>query len=139
MEQRTSTDSALRFRFDYKSFLIFLLIFVVEVIIALFVNDAIIRPYGGDFLVVIMIFYFLKSFLATKDSYLLLGTLLFAYAVELAQLFRVVKVLGLEDNKLASTVIGTSFSIGDMVAYTLGIGLCWLIETKFRKRKINKS
>lgn len=139
MEQRTSTDSALRFRFDYKSFLIFLLIFVVEVIIALFVNDAIIRPYGGDFLVVIMIFYFLKSFLATKDSYLLLGTLFFAYAVELAQLFRVVEVLGLEDNKLASTVIGTSFSIGDMVAYTLGIGSCWLIETKFRKRKINKS
>lgn len=135
MRQRTNIDRGFCLRFDYKSFLIFLLIFVVEVIIALFVNDTVIRPYGGDFLVVIMIFYFLKSFIATKAIYLLLGTLLFAYAVELAQLFRVVEILGLEENKLARTVIGTSFSMGDMVAYTLGIGFCWLIETKLRKRE----
>lgn len=123
-----SIDRTFSLRFDYKAFLIFVIIFLVEVCIALFVDDKIIRPYGGDFLVVIMIYYFIKSFVAAKYTYLLLGVLLFAYAVELAQLFDLVTVLGLQDNKLASTVIGTSFSWGDLVAYTLGVSCCWLIE-----------
>lgn len=131
--QKKNIDKSLTFRFDYVSFLIFLLIFVIEVCIALFVDDKIIRPYGGDFLVVIMIYYFLKSFIKTKKSYLLLGVLLFAYTVELAQLLNTVSILGLENNKIMSTVIGTSFSWGDLVAYTLGTGTCWLIESKIKQ------
>lgn len=123
-----NTDRRFKWRFHSLWFLVFLLIFGSEVCIALFVDDKIIRPYGGDFLVVIMIYYFLKSFVATKNIYLLSAVLLFAYAVEFAQLFNLVSVLGLADNRIASTVIGTSFSWGDLVAYTLGIGFCRLIE-----------
>lgn len=126
----TSTDKQLRLRFDYRSFMIFLTIFVLEVCIALFVNDKLIRPYGGDFLVVIMIYYFLKSFIETKCTHLLLIVLIFAYLVELLQLFNLVTVLGLEDNKVLSTIIGTSFSWGDLLAYALGVGTCWLLERK---------
>jgi len=120
----------MKIRFDLKAFIIFVLIFLAEVCIALFVNDSIIRPYGGDVLVVIMIYYFVKAFIATKPLYICTGTLLFAYAIEVAQYFRMVEILGVQDNRLLSTVLGSSFSWGDMIAYTIGILVCYLIERK---------
>lgn len=129
-----NTDKTFRLRFDLQSFLIFVFLFFVEVCIALFVNDSIIRPYGGDFLVVIMMYYFFKSFIKIKFQYLLLFVLLLAYIVELCQLFDVVGLLGLQDNKVMSTIIGTSFSWGDMIAYTLGVSLCFVVELVASRR-----
>lgn len=123
-----NTDKSIRLRFHLWLFVIFILLFLTEVFIALFVNDRVIRPYGGDFLVVIMIYYFIKSFVQISYKYLLPFVLLFAYAIELCQLFDVVTILGLQDNMVIKTVLGTSFSWGDMIAYTLGIGLCYAIE-----------
>ncbi len=120
----------MKFRFEVKPFLLFLLIFFTEIFIALFINDAIIRPYGGDVLVVIMIYYFLKAFIRTKAEYLMAGTLLFAYAVETAQYFRMVEILGVQDNKFLVVVLGSAFDWGDMICYTLGIGICYLIEKR---------
>lgn len=127
-------DKTFGLRFDFCSFLTFVLLFLVEVCIALFVNDRIIRPYGGDFLVVIMMYYFFKSFVRTKFQYLLLFVMLIAYAVELCQLFDAVVLLGLQDNKIMRIVIGTAFSWGDMIAYTLGVITCYAIEC-FRQQK----
>lgn len=42
----------MRWRFDRSSFLKSIVLFFVEVLIAKFVDDAFIRPYGGDILVV---------------------------------------------------------------------------------------
>ncbi|MDR3056994.1 MAG: DUF2809 domain-containing protein, partial [Prevotella sp.] len=67
----------MKWRFDLKSFVICLIIFLIEVLIALFVDDSFIRPYGGDILVVILIYYFLKSFIETKTIYLVVAVLLF--------------------------------------------------------------
>ncbi len=124
----TNTDRAFLLRFHWQSFVAFVILFLVEVCIALFVDDKIIRPYGGDFLVVIMIYYFLKSFVKTKVNYLLLFVLLFAYTIEIGQLFDMVALLGVEDIKVMRVVLGTSFSWGDMIAYTLGVLTCCLIE-----------
>lgn len=124
----TNTDRAFRLRFHWQSFVAFVSLFLIEVCIALFVDDKIIRPYGGDFLVVIMIYYFLKSFVKTKVNYLLLFVLLFAYTIEVGQLFDMVALLGVEDIRVMRVVLGTSFSWGDMIAYTLGVLTCCLIE-----------
>lgn len=93
----TNTESkvAIKFRFDLKSFLCFLLIFVIEVIIALFVKDSIIRPYGGDVLVVILMYYFFKTFVKMNPLPLAIGVLFFAYAVEIGQYFNLVEVLNM--------------------------------------------
>lgn len=120
----------IKLRFDLKSFLLFLLIFVIEVLIALYVNDSIIRPYGGDLLVVVLIYYFVKSFVQIKPLYLSVGVLLFAYAVEIGQYFNLVEVLGLQDHTIMRIVIGSSFSWGDMIAYTLGAIVCYLVDRK---------
>ena len=126
----TENKTGIKFRLDLKSFLCFLLIFVIEVIIALFVNDSIIRPYGGDILVVILMYYFFKSFVKMNPLPLAVGVLLFAYAVEIGQYFNLVELLNMQDNIIMRTVIGSSFSWGDMVCYTLGAIICLFIDRK---------
>lgn len=120
----------MRWRFDRSSFLISIVIFFIEVLIAKFVDDAFIRPYGGDILVVILIYYFVKSFVQVKPFYLALGVLLFAYMVEVGQYFKMVEVLGLQDYKVMSIVLGTSFSWIDILCYTIGAIICYLIDRK---------
>lgn len=127
-----------KWRFDLKSFIIFLVIFLIEVLIAMFVNDSIIRPYGGDVLVVILIYYFIKSFIRTRTIYLVAGVLLFAYLVELSQYFHLVEMLGLQENKIMRTVMGHSFSWGDMLAYTIGGIICYFIDRKQAELCCNK-
>ena len=109
--------------FQKKYFLAFVLLFITEVLIARYMHDAFIRPYFGDFLVVILIFCFVKSFLNTPTVPTALGILLFAYTIEMLQYFHIVDRLGLGQHRLARIVIGTSFEWSDMVAYMLGVGL----------------
>lgn len=118
----------MNWRFDLKSFIICFVIFLVEVFIALFVDDSFIRPYGGDILVVILIYYFLKSFIKTKTIYLVVAVILFAYLVEFGQYLKMVEVLGLQDNKVMRVIIGSSFSWWDIVCYTVGGAICYVID-----------
>ena len=113
--------------FNPKSFAVFIAIFIVEVLIALFVNDSIIRPYGGDVLVVIMMYYFFRSFIHTKPVYLVAGVLLFAYAVEFTQHLNLIDILGVRDNKVLTIILGSSFSWLDIIAYTIGGLICYFI------------
>ena len=119
-----------KIRFDIKPFLIFLAIFLIEVIIALFINDSFIRPYGGDILVVMLMYYFIKSFIETKPLYIIIGVVLFAYLVEVGQYFRLVEILNMQDNKVMCVVIGSSFSWWDIVCYTVGGLICYFIDRK---------
>ena len=56
----------------------FFLLFVTELLIALFVRDSFIRPYVGDMLVVVVIYTFLKIFFTEKPRILPLYVFLFA-------------------------------------------------------------
>lgn len=118
----------MKFRFNLKYFLLFLLIFVIEVFIAFFVKDRIIRPYGGDVLAVILLYCLIKTFFDIKTIPLSLGVLFFTCIVELGQFFNLVNILNLQDNKIMRIVIGSSFSWGDIVAYILGALLCMLLD-----------
>ncbi len=106
--------------FNKKYLLAFIILFLVEVMIALYVHDEFVRPYVGDALVVVLIYFFVRTFY--QGSSLLLGVAVFAFAcaVEVAQYFDVVTFLHLQDNHLARVVIGTSFSWWDIVAYFVG-------------------
>ena len=126
-------NNTMNFRFHQGYFLLTLLLFIVEILIALYVRDAIVRPYGGDFLVVILLYFFVKTFLEIADWKAALGVLLFAYLVEILQHFQSVKTLGLQGNHLAEIVIGTGFSWWDMIAYTAGILVIWGIEKSRQK------
>ena len=53
---------------------------------------------------------------------------MFAYIVEFLQLTSLLEFLGLENNRLAIIIFGATFSIGDLIAYTLGVGNILLLE-----------
>lgn len=116
--------------FDKRYFTLALALFVVEVLIALYVDDKIVRPYVGDFLVVILIYCAIRTFIKTSPLKVTVAVLLFAYTLELLQYFKIVKILGLQHNKIASTIIGTGFAWIDLVAYTLGALAIILLERR---------
>jgi hypothetical protein len=116
------------FSFSLPYFLLALAFFLVEVFIALKVKDSFVRPYLGDYLVVMLVYCSVKAFFNFNYLTTAIGVLLFSYLIETLQYFQFVKVLGLQNNKLASTVIGIGFEWRDLLAYTLGIVTIVLIE-----------
>lgn len=114
-----------------------LLLFCIEVLIALFMHDKFIRPLGGDFLVVILLYCLLRGTTTFDVLTAAISVLIFAYLIEFLQFLQLVKWLGLENNLVARNVIGTSFSWADIIAYTLGVLFVIVIEKRaVRLRKI---
>jgi len=122
------------FAFDRKYFLLALVLFIMEVLIALYVRDAFVRPYVGDFLVVILIYCAVRAFFILTPWKLALGVLLFSFLVEALQYFRLVDRLGLQDHTVARTVIGYGFEWMDMLAYTMGIACVLAMEHAGRRQ-----
>jgi hypothetical protein len=121
-------------KFNKHYLVLAILLFAIEVLIALFVHDQIIRPYIGDVLVVILIYCSVKAFLDTPVFNTSLAVLAFAFIIETLQYFKIVKLFGLQHSKIATTVIGTSFAWADIFCYILGVLLILLIE-KIRLQK----
>ena len=114
-----SLNSVARLRMGYG--LAALLILVIEVLIALFVRDRFIRPYGGDILVTLLICCVIRVIL--PRNYRLPiggGVLAFAILVEVGQYFGLVYLLGLGHIGFFRILIGTGFSWWDMVCYGAG-------------------
>lgn len=107
---------------------LFVIIFLIELYIALYVHDDFVRPYIGDVFVTALICCFCRIFFPRGIKLLPLYVLIFSFLVETAQYFNVVTLLGLQDNALACTIIGTSFSHIDLVCYAVGCGLFWVAE-----------
>jgi DNA integrity scanning protein DisA with diadenylate cyclase activity len=112
----------------YQYFTPALLLLLAEGLIERYVHDNIIRPYVGDFLVVVLIYCLIKSFINTPVLKTAVGVLLFAYAAEISQYYNLVGLLGLQNSRPALLLLGHSFSWLDMLCYTLGITLVIIIE-----------
>ena len=99
---------------------LFVLIFVQEVIIAMYVDDAFIRPYGGDIIVEWLIYCFIRIFYPKRFKMLPMYIFLFSVGIEITQYFKLVEVIGLADNSIARAVMGTSFAWADIICYAIG-------------------
>ncbi|HVW95133.1 MAG TPA: DUF2809 domain-containing protein [Mucilaginibacter sp.] len=118
----------LTFGFQKRYFFLMLILLMIEVIIGFDFHDKLIRPYGGDFIVVIFLYCCIKSFIQADVLKTAVGILIFAYLVEVSQYFHLVRILALQNNKPALILLGDSFSFNDLIAYTLGIALVLLLE-----------
>ena len=125
------------FKFQWKYFVLAILLFLTEVLIAYYMHDKIIRPYVGDLLVVILIYCFIKSFVNISVTKAAIFVLLFAYVIELLQYLNMIKFLGLQKSRMANIVLGNYFEWIDLVAYTAGIAIVILIEKRIAY--LNKS
>lgn len=112
------------------------LLFAAEVGIALFVKDAFVRPFVGDVLVVLLIYCFWRAFWQIDYRRAALAVFLLACLIEILQYFDYVRRLGLENNRILSTVMGRTFEWMDFIAYLAGFLLILLAENFFNKRRI---
>jgi hypothetical protein len=98
-------------------------LFIVELSIALFVDDTFVRPYLGDVLVVPLVYCFVATLVDLQPVLLGSSVFGFACAVEFMQRANLVTALGLQGNRVARTVLGTTYSTFDLVAYAVGAAL----------------
>ncbi len=121
-----------------KYLIVLFLLLAVEVCIALFVHDQYLRPYGGDIIVVWVIYCMVQAVLGGKNNHYItaLGVLVFAYIVEFLQKMNIVEVLGLGNSRFLRILIGTTFSVSDLVCYTIGTAIT--VAGIYLYRKIGK-
>ncbi|ELS30906.1 MULTISPECIES: DUF2809 domain-containing protein [Pseudanabaena] len=117
-----------RLTFKYKYFYLTVLLFFIEVGIAVFFNDQFIRPFLGDVLVVILIYCFVKTFWKIRPNIAALSVLVFACAIEGLQYLNLVDRLGLRQYKLLAIILGTTFDWKDILAYVIGTAIIVISE-----------
>ena len=108
--------------------LAFAVILSIEVLIALFVRDTFIRPYGGDILVTVLICCFIRIYFPRGIRLLPVWVFLFAAAVEIGQYFDFVTLLGLGGIPLFRILLGSTFSWADLFCYAAGCSLFFAAE-----------
>lgn len=119
-------------RFHRRYFLAAMLLLFVEILIAAFVQDEIVRPYGGDYLVVIFLYCLFRSFLKTSVTKAVAVVFSFSILIEVLQYLRFINFLELQENRWASTILGNHFEFLDMLVYGLS-ALTILVLEALRK------
>lgn len=121
------------FQFNLKYFTLFLLLFLSEIVIAKY-TTGFIRHTFGDYLCVILIYTFIKSYVKSSNLKTGIIVLIIAYIVEFLQLTNLQNLYPQQYENILKLILGTSFSVGDLVAYSLGIVTTLIIETKLHKQ-----
>ncbi|WP_242039199.1 DUF2809 domain-containing protein [Campylobacter concisus] len=108
-------------------------ILAAEIYIAVCVKGGFVRHYLGDVLAVILLYALARAIFSVPPSNLPLKIFTFAVALEIAQYFGVVQILGIE-NKILKIMIGGTFDLADLLCYAVG---CILVDVyeKFEKRR----
>lgn len=94
---------------------------VIEVLIAVYLKTGFIRHTFGDFLCVILLYCFFKTFIEGHHFKIAISVLIIAFTVEFLQLTNYLELFNLQNNHLAKVILGSTFEFSDLVAYTLGI------------------
>lgn len=108
--------------------LLFFLIVCVEVAIALLIQDQWVRPYGGDILAAAALYCLVRVFVPKRYKWFPLCVFLAAVVVEVLQLIDILSLLGLESSFLR-ILLGGTFDWIDILCYSIGCGISWLMET----------
>lgn len=129
----------IKFKFSLKYFLLTLLLFLVEVLIATVLKDYFfVRAYLGDVIVVMLLYTFVKSFVITNEIKLIIGIFAFSCLVEFAQFFNIAEKLGFRSGSLMYIVIGNSFSWIDILCYAAGCLILYFLVLP-KKNKASSS
>ena len=135
MEMRDTSNKTneLRKKMRIRHLLLFLLLLAEEIYIGVCVRDHFVRPYVGDFLVVILLYFFVRIFCLRRPTYLSLWIFLFALVVEFTQIFPLADLLGIK-NQLIRVLMGTSFAWKDVIAYALGSLINFLWDRRIKEK-----
>jgi len=118
-----------------------LVLLAIELWIALYMHDRIIRPYVGDMLAVVLVYLGLRTLTPLSVRTAVFAALAIAFAIEFGQYFHLVDRLGLGHNRIARMVLGTVFDVGDLGCYVAGAAFVWAVEAardQFSRRGLHK-
>ena len=104
-------------------------LFLIEVLIGMYATGWV-RNYLGDVLVVILLYVLWRTVKPDRPGkwYVLpTAILIFAFGVEFLQLWGFCDSLGIT-NRLLRIIIGTGFSIEDLISYAIGCIPCYVTE-----------
>jgi hypothetical protein len=121
-----------------KYFITFILLLIIEILIARYATGFL-RHTIGDYLAVMFVYTFIKSFFKIAIEKAAIITLVISYIIEFLQLSNLQNWYPSEYTKTFKLILGTSFSVGDLVAYTLGIGTIILVEKSFKNDRNEKA
>ena len=116
------------------------ILFGIEILIGMFAHGWV-RLQLGDVLVVILIYTICRTVSPEKPRYGLLlpvCILLFAFCVEFLQLWGFADKMHIT-NRLLRIIIGTGFSVIDLISYALGILPCLLCELLYHNMQKSAS
>lgn len=106
---------------------IFLILFIIEVAIAIFHFHPFVRGFIGDVFVIALIYFGIRSLFINVSEKILAWIVLFAFVIEFLQLLKISETLGIQSPFLR-LILGSTFDAWDLVAYGIGALLSILIE-----------
>lgn len=99
----------------------------IEVLIALFVHDSFVRPYLGDVLAVVCVYFLARAIFPEKPRFLSVWVTAFAFCVELVQLTPLSEALP----PPLSVIVGGTFDLKDLACYLVGGAVCFFADKRF--------
>jgi hypothetical protein len=110
------------------------IIFLTEIMIALFVHDAVIRPYIGDSLAAVLLYLALRAVTSLRVLPAVVLALTIAFAIEFGQMFHLIDAVGLRGNQIAGFILGGYFDVTDLGCYVAGAAAVLVVENLRKAR-----
>lgn len=102
----------------------FALLLAAEIVIAVFVRDSFVRPYGGDVLAVCVLFCLARIVFPRGYRLLPLWVFVFACGAELVQALNLPAVFPALQHPVLRVLLGQTFDPADLVCYAVGCAAC---------------
>jgi len=118
-----------------KSRLTFFILIIIIIILGLLSRHFPGIPlFIGDILWALMV-YFIVRFIFIKQTikWVTVASLLFCYGIEFSQLYKAPWIDNLRHTLFGRLVLGDTFLWGDMLCYTVGVGIGILIELLMKR------
>lgn len=108
--------------------LIFIILMVIEVLIAIYVHDSFIRPYVGDILVMGVLYTLIRVILPERIPYLPYLLFAFASTIEILQYFDFSSIFDFLNSRVIKIILGSTFDFKDILCYAIGTILIVIIN-----------
>lgn len=115
---KNEVDKSMKKRLYY--LITFIILMVIEILIAVYVHDSFIRPYVGDILVIGVLYNLIRVILPERIPYLPYLLFVFATTIEILQYFDFSSLFDFMNSKVLRIVLGSTFDIKDIVCYAIG-------------------
>ncbi len=115
----------------------FVLLLIVEILIGKFAHGFL-RAYGGDVLVIPLIYCFVRMFYVRPAVWLPAAVGGLGILAEILQYLDLCGLLGIPKGSLLGILLGSSADFADMVCYAVGVALIYAVEWAFVKVRGNR-